>query len=70
MPHLGCDISQPDGQNWAGVSQQLANTLVIFQEEKHPPLPFSPVCSWVCLTLFGNGTISGVEHPSVKHAPT
>lgn len=34
MPHLGCDISQPDGQNWAGVSQQLANTLVIFQEEK------------------------------------
>ena len=57
MSHLGYDISQPDGQNWVGMSQQLANTLEIFQgspgEASSSPLPSSlltgvpdPIWKW------------------------
>lgn len=49
---LGRDISRLDGGNWAGTSQQAANTLVITPGasslEKHPPLhgPFGARGCW------------------------
>lgn len=39
MSHLGCDISWPDGQNWAGRSQQLAGHWWLSRAALTSPVP-------------------------------